>query len=580
MADIPNILLVFSDPLSDLNGINEELAAVTDILEYAKHKSKRSFDYHHHKNKSVMDVINRTAAFQGYTASFFHFSGHANEHALLFPGGQANIATLCSVLHAIKTRIVFLNGCCTHGFLEELFKVDSIIAAIVTYSKVGDKLAARLSKDFYISFIRENNTLYKSFVNIRNGYQDYVLHEKGFNMSKRDLTFPTQGFPDEQADKFQWGLFYKDDSYRNITIDSILTIGSSNLELKGNELDSKKKELQEAEKKLNRLTKFKDDEELKQDYEAQLIIVNDLKAEIQKLEMERVELLEKQLDEEKEANKRKLNEDFTNAIKNINYKRQREIYAQGNKCKFACYAVVGDENTLIDLLLLKMQEEYGFRRDNLFDPELSYHSNVSKDFWPALAWEVGENDTSSPEQITRALITKHFLFSNQSISQKHIFLKIKFNLVDLKNIPTLVYDFWTNVKKVCSAIPAFENPARIRHKIVVMLIHEGGTAEQLTELKNMTQTINEQLETKLDPIPWVEPLKQQEIENWIDNHALDRVGLNLAMAEEIYSESDNGKIKKVLESVKRKCDLKEHELFHTLKILPDDAQTLFGQKRG
>jgi hypothetical protein len=577
MADKPTILLVFSNAEKDLNGVHVECKEVSRILVKAKYGAQ-SIDYHSHENKSLMQVIDETAGWKNYSASLFHFSGHADEQALLFSEGKAKVSTICSVLRQIKTRFVFLNGCCTEGFLEALFEETGVVAAIVTNSKVGDQRAANLSIAFYTYFVERQLTLYNSFVCIRDEYLDNVLHQNGLDLIKRNIKKNGNGFPKEDAARFQWNLIYKDPDYHSITINNIQSKGTSTLELIVKEIIEKTAEKKTANDRLYELEKVKDVSAYwLQQYNEQNAKCKSLAIEIGRLEKEQqIEFKKKFYDDEQIVNQKRC-EELTKAIKNINYTRQREIYKKGKHSSFACYTMVGDEDALIDLLLLKMEEEYGFQQDNLFSPVINYNSIVGKKFWPALAREVGAKEMDSPEQIIHAMISKYFLYENQKQSKQHIFLKIKFGQIDLNTIPALVYEFWNKIRFVSDEIPVFSDRSNLRHKIFVILIDDVGNEAYNEAMQKMAGSLNIHLASTLTSLPWIDPLQQDELKAWIDYYELDKVGIEPSMAPHIFEESNNGKIRKVLEAVKKRCDIKDLELFDKLKILPDDTQTLFGK---
>jgi hypothetical protein len=290
-------------------------------------------------------------------------------------------------------------------------------------------------------------------------------------------------------------------------------------------------------------------------------------------------LINEQQDKDEFAKKRKITEAFNTAIKNLNYTKQRNIYKKGTCCDFACYAAAGDEDALIDLLLIRLEEDYGFQDNNHTPFIIDYSSTGSQGVWPALADKLDIDKQETPEKIAGVLINELFL-GNRSYSQQHIFLKIYITQVPVAKVIELVREFWTHALKACDQSGAFANEENIRHRIVVILIDEMSTSERHDQIKAITQTVNDRLmKAELEPMPWIEPLNLDKIESWIDSHTLDRVGIQSDMANDIYTESNNGKIRKVLESVQRRCTLPDLDLFHKLNILPDDAQTLLGQIR-
>ena len=88
MADkLPNFLFVFANPVGDLVEIKQEIASLRKILTLKKLKDK-AIDFDYNNGVVLNDIITSTVGIPGYTAELFHFSGHANEEALLFPEGK------------------------------------------------------------------------------------------------------------------------------------------------------------------------------------------------------------------------------------------------------------------------------------------------------------------------------------------------------------------------------------------------------------------------------------------------------------------------------------------------------------
>jgi hypothetical protein len=430
---------------------------------------------------------------------------------------------------------------------------------------------------FYQEFIRGDD-LDTVFKKLRSSFEkkSKVLNKNGVYM--RDLELPASNFPDENIKAFQWGLFYKEKTYGKITIRNLLEKGATALDELNQKIKATNEILRSAQGELKVMGILKEEPEGLKIYNKKKAEVDSLALLISTWEEERAALINEQQVKDELAKKRKITEEFNIAIKNLNYTKQRDIYKKGTTgCEFACYAAAGDEDALIELLLIRIEEDYGFQDNNHTPITVDYTSAGSQELWAALADKLDIDKQGTPEKIAGMLINDLFL-GNRLYSQQHIFLKIYIAQVPIEKIAELVCDFWKNVVKACDQSGAFDNKENIRHKIVVILIDEKSTNERHEQIQAITKTVNARLmKTELEPMPWIEPLMLDKFVSWIDSHTLDRVGIQSAMANAIYTESNNGKIRKVLESVQRRCTLPDLDLFHKLNISPDDAQTILGQ---
>lgn len=574
MAELPKILLLFANPKDDLTSIKKEKKDIVAFLRDAKNKGVCDYDTPF-EDEPFENIIKSTSGFQGYTASIFHFSGHANEQQLLLTEDAASVNAICQFLKLIKTKLVFLNGCSTKGFLEKLFQDTDVIAAIATYNKVRDLQAGKLSELFYDQFMRGLN-LETIFKNLCSAFEKSVLNADGCNM--RDLNIPLPNFPDETKDKFQWGLFYKDHSYYKITIGNLLSKGATVLDELEKQLTTATAALIKAQEELAVLETIKGTP-------AGLALYNDKKGEVESLTSNLNNLKNNQhsletekLNKETLALEHRLSNDFSNAIRRINYYDQEEIYTAERDTAFACFAAVGDEDALIDLLLMRMEEDYNFLDNNHKPIPIDYGSSNFPGFWPALAKYFPDTKPETPAQIAEAIINKLYLGSGITTRQ-HIFLKVYISPLDLTAIEKLVCDFWTHVHNAWTASAAFAEGMKVNHRIIMVLIDDMSTFERHKQIEAITATVNASLKTKLKPMGWIEPLNKTDIDNWIKSHSLHKFGIKRAMVNEIYTESD-GKIRRVLKWVQNNCDMKDLPLFYKLNIFPDDAQTIFGEIGG
>ncbi len=576
MAEIPKILLLFANPKGDLSNIKKELNDIVASLRYAKAKKICDFDTPF-ENEAFSTIVDYTSGIEEYSASIFHFSGHANEQSLLLTEDASSVKAVCDLLKKIGTKMAFLNGCCTKGFISNLFKDTDVTVAIATYNKVQDPVAAQLADMFYKQFTRGNN-METIFRNMRSSFEKHVLHREGFDM--RDLQLPAAAFPDENKAAFQWGLFYKNPNYSNITVDNLMTKGPGDIAKINQKIKDVTKKLVAAQEELTDLEadlRRSPSEPRRRSVTSKKMEINSFVLSITELEQERDRMNRERNVQETRAIKAKLSDEFRKAIKNINYFDQQEVYEEGTQCQFACYAAVGDEDALIDLLLMRLEDQYDFNDNNHLSLVIEYKSILAQKFWPALAYELKLEPGEKPDSICKTLVNDYFL-GTVGYTQQHIFLKIYISQLRPDDVAKLVFEFWDNLQKVCNQSAVLTGSTEYCHRIVVILIDQMGSQDRLAAIEAITNNINAQLQTKFKPMPWVKPLQQQEIQTWIDIHALSRVGIRRTMAGEIFTESGNGKIRKILESVQKKCTMPDLDLFYQLNILPDHAQTVFGKE--
>lgn len=219
--DIPNILLVFvhrEDSATD----RSESTELELLLRFTKTVAKNiDFDIMH--ERSFMNAIGSSAAIAGYKASIFHFSGNANEQALFTPVEKTGVSAISTFLKYIQTKFVFFNGGATRELLEDIFETTGVKAVMVIHSKIKDDDAVSLSVNFYKYFLREKNTLQKSFELMSAISPVPPLHTGGLLMKDGEI-INNSGFPGSGSGHFEWGLFYNDPVILAETIDTIETV--------------------------------------------------------------------------------------------------------------------------------------------------------------------------------------------------------------------------------------------------------------------------------------------------------------------------------------------------------------------
>jgi uncharacterized membrane-anchored protein YhcB (DUF1043 family) len=422
---------------------------------------------------------------------------------------------------------------------------------------------------FYKLFIKQGNTLKDTFENMRNSFEDYILKSNGCDMTMRDVLEYSNSFPNEEKDTFQWGLFYKDISYGTITINSLLEVANTELDVLDKKIRDKKTELGKGQAKL---AAFQGNipEALKEVYDELADGAKKLNNELNGLTEYREKIYRNIQKKEAEEKRQTLCNHFSNAIKRINYHEQREIYRMGAESLFGCYAAMGDPDCLIDLLLIKFSEDYELKGNHFFPLTICYTSNIGKKFWPELAIQLQLDENADEQVIVRKMIEDIYFGSQLDIarsSHQHIFIKILIHGVPGEQVGTMVKSFWLAIQKFMTQYAFLgDKQIAVRHRIIMLLLDDSAGPERIDEIEKITVSINNEIETKLKIMPWIKPLNLEQIENWIVGNDLDRVGIEKKMAQDIFTESESGKIKKVLLSVKERTDIKDLDLFQQLNL--------------
>lgn len=157
---------------------------------------------HLDKHTSGNDIFRKLLDFRN-RISIFHFGGHASSSHLYLTDQSANEKGLAQLLHQQKhLRLVFLNGCNTSGFIQQLLD-KGIPAVIATTREVGDKAALRLASLFYQSLSR-GASIGESFDFAKGALQTDSTITREIS---RGLKLPKTGSVD-----FPWGLYYNNSS--------------------------------------------------------------------------------------------------------------------------------------------------------------------------------------------------------------------------------------------------------------------------------------------------------------------------------------------------------------------------------
>lgn len=571
MAQQPRILLVFANPLGDLSFVANERREIEDTLLYAK--AKQLVDYTIFDSRSLPDIVRLTSGAGPYQADILHYSGHAGDQKLLIDLDGMDADAFCTYLQLIKTRIVFLNGCCTHTLLNRIFAETNVEAAIATYNKVKDKQAATLAAEFYKALLLGiNNDLGRTFDNLAAACGNSVLDPKGCLASQnREFTFSSNASPDHDPTKFNWGIFYRNNQVKTYSIYALKEQGSNDTQALRDSLVEAEAELAQAQQAMDDVTG---------NAAAPQAWVKRATTELT-IATEKVAALKRQLKakndaklaEEANAQEAAQKKDFTNAVKQINYFDQREVYLEQFTNTFSCLAALGDADAVLQLLLLKLEEEYSRSADKLL-LQVDARSAINTGFWPGLARGLALPEQSNQADIASALIKNYFLDIDLGSSRQHIFLKWNVSGLSPDTIAQTTNAFWLEIKL---ALAKLNEPGKIifLHKMILLLWDDSADQGRHQLMTNLEATFTPNLPAALKVMPWIEPLNKEDIEGWIKQSSLHTVGIKRTMAEDIYNNSDKGKIRKVLSVVRKKASIQSLPIFDYLNILPDATQNIF-----
>lgn len=136
----------------------------------------------------------------------FHFSGHANSLSLAFEEDAAfHAAQLATLFHKLKNlKLVFLNGCCTNGFVKRLHEagVDAVLA---TSTKINDQKAAKFAIQFYESLAISGKTLERAFSEAAATLEGTEAETVRERFSAKLIAQVSV----ESTDEVDWGLYFR-----------------------------------------------------------------------------------------------------------------------------------------------------------------------------------------------------------------------------------------------------------------------------------------------------------------------------------------------------------------------------------
>lgn len=154
----------------------------------------------------LFDTLSRIHGGGDSGLTVFHYSGHADiddlGSYLGISDGALSEERFWLLFSGKKPDLVFLNGCSTNGFVNQLLQ-KGVKAVIATATPVGDETATLFATAFYSALTNKGCKLLTAF-DLALG----KLREIGIDTSKvhRGGTFATS--PAQESQQCPWGLYY------------------------------------------------------------------------------------------------------------------------------------------------------------------------------------------------------------------------------------------------------------------------------------------------------------------------------------------------------------------------------------
>ena len=194
----PVVFLIYANQAdSPLPDLSEEDRLIYEAL--APVANEEQLFIHREQYATASKIIWSLGEFNK-RVSIFHFGGHASNANLYLVGETASDKGLAQMLGLQKPlRLVFLNGCNTGGFIQELLD-QGVPAIIATSREVNDKVALKLAQQFYKA-LSEGSTIGEAFDFAKGAVEtdDTITTKIG-----RGIVLPATTGKD-----FPWGLYSK-----------------------------------------------------------------------------------------------------------------------------------------------------------------------------------------------------------------------------------------------------------------------------------------------------------------------------------------------------------------------------------
>jgi formylglycine-generating enzyme required for sulfatase activity len=150
----------------------------------------------------------------------FHFGGHADADTFSLSessGERISVHGFAPLLASLPNlRLVFLNGCGTIGWIDQLFAQENskIVAVIATHATIQDSVAQKFAKIFYEQFIEHGKSLQESME--QTDWHVRSEHPSGLSCERKGSWIAPEPFNRQQPD-LPWTLETRSPEHRSLT---------------------------------------------------------------------------------------------------------------------------------------------------------------------------------------------------------------------------------------------------------------------------------------------------------------------------------------------------------------------------
>ena len=206
----PLFLFAFANDKAAKLRLDQEERAVREAL--AEKDQQEAIQYLSMGQTTLADIYNTFDRYHN-RIYIFHYGGHSNQNLLVLDGPDARSDSLSTLIgQQDPLKLVFLNGCSNAAQVNALWSKGAP-AVIATTADVEDDKASQLAERFYKALtggksIAEAFATASSFLG--NSHPEPISVYRGIN------------FREAAQGKFPWGLYVRDASVLDWTIDSVL----------------------------------------------------------------------------------------------------------------------------------------------------------------------------------------------------------------------------------------------------------------------------------------------------------------------------------------------------------------------
>ncbi|WP_421829334.1 CHAT domain-containing protein [Larkinella sp.] len=472
----------------------------------------------------------------------FHYSGHADvDHLgsyLDINDGALSEERFWLLFSGKKPDLVFLNGCSTNGFVNELLK-KGVKAVIATARPVGDKTATLFATAFYSALTSKGCKLLTAF-DMALG----KLRDMGFDTSQvhRGSAFATS--PVQKAQNCPWGLFYDESTQE--TIQKARNWSLIRHDPTGTPVPKELTDILERVKKLQETAEsIREKESLKQemantvglsevmkrriidDYENDIgklkNDLNDLKGGTDLDETTAILNLYRDINNQIRALVTPLNKkNLVGTLKRINYLTQFSYIARNinalNALFLDAFVLQGSPDCGLEIFQERLIESFQIQPEvkesvEILPIEASGSSFTSLsdigNIWEELADSLRLSRKMPKEQIIRFIYKKN--------RTQHILIVFKNAIYEQAN-QKVIGSFWPEFTAELKKLLASENKQRPDRKILLFLLDKGcallptGTDWESDHDPIYRQSVSGRADVHI--LPGVRKVKQQDIINW------------------------------------------------------------------